>query len=378
MNPLNPAANTRAFDPERLGSLLVVTGAATALLLFFLWWKCHTQIVIAVLAIQNIELDLIGLFSHQYDRLHEEVRRANPAEVSAPALWTLCTVTGQVLRWPVLAVILGLAGICLTRAPRELYRRRFGLDGMQATLARMYPSGSAWPGTALPLVDPAAPSEPLRPMDPALKREEWSTRYVVWKTEDDRKFSAAEALARQLGQRWSGLSVLTTAESCMFLALTLYTQRRKKEAQAVLDDLAKALAKGRRRHAPMQTMAVPAVFRRDLDRRLAAADLSAALEMASRHAWTRPALMTLLQEARLRCGVVNPGLFAVIQLLDRELWLVLAAVSYPMHGLPPYVMSTTACPEASAAIEHWIAECAGGKPISEPRIAATLHAMGDA
>lgn len=375
MNPLTPAPNTRGHDPERMGSLLIGLAVGIGLLLLFLWWKAHTQVTMAVFAIQDVELDVIGLFTHRFDALHRAMLRAHPAEVSAHALWTLCTITGAWLRWPVLVVILVLAGICLTRAPREQHRKRFGLDGLQATLTRIYPAGAAWPGTALPLVDPAPPTKPLRPMDPALKRDEWTARYLGSPIRPGSRARARDILARQLGRPWKGLKGLDDVETALFLALSLFLRRQKDEAQGVLDDLALALAKTRSRGAPETPMAVPKRFRDALQRRLKAADLTEALEVASRHAWTRPALMTLLQMARLRCGVVNPGLFSMIQLVDRELWLVLSAISYPRHDLPLYLMSTTACLEASAAIEHWTAECARGAPIAEPQILSTLDAL---
>ena len=375
MNPLTPAPNTRGHDPERMVSLLAGLAVGTALLLLFLWWKAHTQLATAVLAIQDVELEVIGLFTHRYDALHRALRQAHPAEVSAHALWTLCTITGEWLRWPGLVVILALAGVCLTRAPREQHRKRFGLDGLQQALVRIYPLGAAWPGRALPLVDPAPPAKSLRPMDPALRRDEWTARHLGSPIPAGSKPRARAVLARQLGRPWAGLDGLNDVETILFFALSLFLRRQKDEAQSVLDDLALALARDQSRGAPEKAMAIPKRCRDALQRRLKTADLSEALEIASKHGWTRPALMTLLQMARLRCGVLNPGLFAVIQLIDRDLWLVLSGISYPRHGLPLYLMSTTACLEASAAIEHWTAECARGAPIAEPQILSTLDAL---
>lgn len=375
MMPSNLGPNSRVHDPAQTGMLLGGVCVGAALLLIFLWYAAHRQIAMAVLAVQGVELDILGLFTHQFDWLHTWQRRANPEDVSAWKLWALCGFTGSWLRWPVLLVILGLAGLCMTRAPREMFRQRFGIDGMQSLMVRMHPLGAAWPGTALPLVDPAAAAEPLRPMDPALRRGEWIARYVGDAAGREAEGRARDALRRQLGNPWQGIDSLSDVEACLFLAFSLFLHRKKEEAQAILDSIPLALATRRPRGAPAEALRLPARFHRDLQRKYRDADVTEALKIADRHAWTRPILMTLLQESRLRCGVVNAGLFAAVQLVDRELWLVLSAVSYPRHGLPFYVMSTTSCLEASAAIEHWATECARGMPIPEPQILSTLQAL---
>jgi len=373
--PVNAAPNSRPQDPERLGSLLIGLFVALALLAILLWWKCHTQIASAVLAVQDVELDLIGLFTHRYDGLHANLHEAVPAQVSAGTLWALCTITGSVLRWPVLILILGLAALCFTRAPRELYRKRFGLDGLQEVLAAIHPLGAAWVGKGMKLVAPAPADEPLRPLDPALKRSEWIERYATGATLEDRRRAAEQALVAQLGSRWDGPEAASVVEQAVFLALAFFAQRRKSDAQGVFEELSKSLSGSLRKGAPQYPLRAPSQFMRLLKKRMAQEDLSEALSIADRHAWTRPALLSLLQHARLRAGVVNPGIFAVIQLLDRELWLILSAASYPRDGLPFYVMAIAPCPEAAAALAHWKAECLAGKPLAQPNISSIVKTL---
>lgn len=373
--PVNAAPNSRPQDPERLGSLLIGLFVALALLGILLWWKCHTQIAVAVLALQDVELDLIGLFTHRYDGLHANLHEAVPAQVSAGTLWALCTITGSVLRWPVLILILGLAALCFTRAPRELYRKRFGLDGLQEALAAIHPLGAAWLGKGMKLVAPAPADEPLRPLDPALKRSEWIERYATGATLDDRRRAAEQALVAQLGSRWNGIENASTAEKTLFLSFALFAQRRKEEAQAVLEALSASLAGSMRNGAPSAQLRANRRFEKELDKQLSRESLRDAVAMAEQHAWTRPVLLTLLQHARLRAGVVNPGIFAVIQLLDRDLWLVLSAASYPRDGLPFYVMAIAPCPEAAAALAHWKAECLAGKPLAQPNISSIVKTL---
>lgn len=374
--PVNPAPSTRSHDPERIASLLIGVCVGIALFSFLLWLKFHTQIVEAVLFVQGYELRLIGLFTHRYDAVLVNLEDAIPERVSASTLWELCTLTGSVLRWPALVLLVILAALCLTRAPLERHRRRFGLEGMQKALAEIHPLGAAWLGKGLKLVRPSPPEVPLAPLDPALNLEEWRARYVRGNSPEDLRDATFQALKGQLGNAWNGPTTATPAEKCLFVAFSLFIQRKKDQAQGVLEELSLELKGSLKNGAPTSSKGVSARFVRKLDRQISRSDFNVTLQLAGQHAFSRPALLTLLQEARLKGGVVNPGLFAAIQFLDRDLWLVLSAASYPRDGLPPYVMAIASCPEAAAALAHWKAECLAGRPLTTPQISSLLKTFG--
>lgn len=382
MRPISPAPGTRGLDPERLGSFFIGLAVGIALLLLFLWWTFHTQLAAAILFVQGLELELIGLFTHQYDTLRANLRDAMPERVSPGTLWTLCTITGSILRWPVLIIILGLIILCIVRAPRERYRRRLDLNGLQAVLARIHPIGAAWVGGTVALSDPAPIDESrpaghwvARPMDPALRLPEWKERFMPGANMIARRRAAMRALKAQLGAPWTGLSSLSPVEKTLFLAFGLYIARRKDEAQTVLENLSRALAGTLDNGAPERPATLSPHYIRTLDRKVRSRPLDEALALAQRHGWTRTVLLTLLQQARLRSGVVNPGLFAAVQLLDRDLWLILAATSYPRDGRPFHNMTIAPCIEAAAAITHWVRECETGSAIPEPDFAPILAAL---
>ncbi|MBS1028657.1 MULTISPECIES: secretion/conjugation apparatus DotM-related subunit [Gluconobacter] len=374
--PVNPAPNTRSHDPERIASLLIGVCVGIALFSFLLWLKFHTQIVEVVLFVQGYELRLIGLFTHRYDAVLVNLGEAIPERVSASTLWALCTLTGSVLRWPALVLLVILAGLCLTRAPLERHRKRFGLEGLQKALAEIHPLGAAWLGKGLKLVRPSPPEVPLAPLDPALNLDEWRARYVRGDSPAELREATLQALQAQLGRPWRGPLEASAAEKCLFVAFSFFIQRRKDEAQNVLESLSVQLKGILKDGAPSNFAKVPKSFVATLDKQLKKEGFRSALKIAEQHAFTRPALLSLLQEARLKAGVVNPGLFAAIQFLDRDLWLVLSAASYPRDGLPPYVMAIAACPEAAAALAHWKAECVAGHPLTTPQISSLLKTFG--
>ncbi|MEN3177223.1 hypothetical protein ABDK75_14675 [Gluconobacter sp. OJA] len=374
--PVNPAPNTRSHDPERIASLLIGVCVGIALFSFLLWLKFHTQIVEAVLFVQGYELRLIGLFTHRYDAVLVNLGDAVPERVSASTLWELCTLTGSVLRWPALVLLVILAALCLTRAPLERHRKRFGLEGMQKALAEIHPLGAAWLGKGLKLVRPSPPEAPLAPLDPALNLKEWRARYVRGNSAAQLRETTFQALEAQLGRPWRGALEASVAEKCLFVAFSFFIQRRKDEAQSVLENLSVQLKGTLKDGAPSNFAKVSKSFVATLDNQLKKESFRSTQKIAEQHAFTRPALLSLLQEARLKAGVVNPGLFAAIQFLDRDLWLVLSAASYPRDGLPPYVMAIASCPEAAAALAHWKAECLAGRPLTTPQISSLLKTFG--
>ena len=99
------------------------------------------------------------------------------------------------------------------------------------------------------------------------------------------------------------------------------------------------------------------------------------MQIAQGHGWSRTVLMALLQAARQKAGVLNASLFSVVQLVDRDLWLILSALPYPMPGRPVHAIITTACTEAAGALEHWRAECRRKQPLHEPNISVTLDTL---
>lgn len=374
MTPGTSSSNT--WDAGRVASLIGGVTVAVILMTLLAWFRFHTQIAQAILLIQDMELDVIGLFTHGYDQIHDSLHHAVPERVSWATLWQLCTLTGMALRIPAVVLIIALAALCLTCAPRSRYRERFGLDGMQAVLARIHPVGAAWAGGKLRLTEPAPPTKGLRPLDPALRPMEWLERYSPGDVNTEQwAETTRDALARQLGQPWTAPHALPPAELCLFMVFTFFGQRRKEEAQHLLEALSRAVAGNLKKGAPAAPVRLPKRFIRRLNQTYAANTWTEAIAMANAHAYSRPALLTLLQHARTRSGVVNPGLFCAVQLLDRDLWLALSAPSYPQHGSPLYVLSTTVCIEAQALVEHWQAEGKEGLPLREPQISRTLTTL---
>ncbi|GAB3588730.1 secretion/conjugation apparatus DotM-related subunit [Acetobacter peroxydans] len=369
-------ASGRETGPEQIlfmigGSLFLLCVAA-----YLLWQVAHTQIVMAVLFEQRLILHVASLFTDSYAPLLNKMARAEPAKVSAATLWQLLGITGFLTLLPVLLLLGVLGFFCGTRSPRALYRDQFGLNGMKHALSQIHPVGQAWIGYSAKLREPPPPSAPLRPMDPFLQPDEWLARYAGDRPGTEAYAQAAQnALAAQLGAPWTDPQALSPVEQCLFMAFTLVCARRGDEAGTLLNALSLALADRWDKGEITTPLTIPTRTVKQFRKSLSAGDWQIGIQSAQGHAWSRTALMTLLQAARQKAGVLNASLFSMIQLVDRDLWLILSALPYPMPGRPLHAVITTACTEAAGALEHWRAECRLGHPLPEPHVSATLDTL---
>uniref|UniRef100_UPI00046EB5F0 secretion/conjugation apparatus DotM-related subunit n=1 Tax=Acetobacter okinawensis TaxID=1076594 RepID=UPI00046EB5F0 len=369
-------ASGREIGPEQIlfiigGSLFMLCVAA-----YLLWQVGHTQIVMAVLFEQRMILHTASLFTDSYAPLLDKMARAEPAKVSAATLWQLLGITGFLTLWPVLLLFVVLGFACVTRSPRALYRAQFGLGGMKQALAQIHPIGQAWIGYSAKLREPPPPSAPLRPMDPFLQPDEWLARYASYEPGTPAHAQAAQnALAAQLGTPWTDPQALSPVEQCLFMVFTLVCARRGEEAGKLLETLSLALSGRWDKGELIAPLTIPARTVKAFRKSLSAGDWQIGRQIAQGHGWSRTVLIALLQEARQKAGVLNASLFSVIQLVDRDLWLILSALPYPMPGRPVHSVITTACTEAAGALEHWRAECRQQQPLSEPNVSATLDTL---
>jgi hypothetical protein len=108
----------------------------------------------------------------------------------------------------------------------------------------------------------------------------------------------------------------------------------------------------------------------DVDNLLADGTLIApALAVAGRFAFTTTVMMGLLMHARRRAGVLAPGQFAFLKLVDRNLWYALHALGFPVSDEQDGPMPNPRI-EALGARAHWEAERAAGEALYQPHIEA--------
>ncbi len=99
-----------------------------------------------------------------------------------------------------------------------------------------------------------------------------------------------------------------------------------------------------------------------------------ALAVTNRHAYTHTVLMALLNAARLRAGVLAPGQFAWLKLVDRPLWYALSSLGFETEGVGRYLHPNPRV-EAVGARDHWAVERAVGVPVVEPSLDRAIDAL---
>lgn len=371
----NARAAWPSNDDYSLFSLLVIAGGL-AVFAYLLWVSWHDQIVAAVFGLQHWQMRIIHRVSDSLDAQDRLVRAADNADVTFAQLVALCDRVGRVLRLPAAGFILGLAVLCFAFAAPSRFRRDLDLDGLMREHAETFPAASAYVGRDLRLVPVREPNSQTpgerdpRPADPALKVAEWVARYAPSETGALDDTAARRELAGQLGPLWRGSADAAPHVRVLFAAFALHLAQRREDALDLLGDFARALPRdGRDGPAgPERSLALPAELVGRADSLLRDPDLEGpASAGAARHAFTAPAMMTLLTEARLRAGVLAPAQFGGLKLVDRRLWYALNSLGFPGDG-PGQNVHPNPLVEAAGARDHWAAERAAGGPVAAPSV----------
>lgn len=348
------------------GIVAVLLGAAA----WIAWYLWHRQIASAVMLLQHWRMGWIAHLTDRYAVLDAQVLATDPAGVGPGQLWRLLHNVGDFFRWPAAALVAFLALACaLYNAPGR-FTRDLDLPALMQEQARTFRASSAYAVRGLALVGPAD-GEP-RPADPALRAEEWVVRYATRDGQFDGD-RAAEELTRQLGAPWRGVSEASAEVRCMFAAFALHAGRKRDEALVLLGELAASLPDGRDDGpaGPAAPLAFPPAVVTRADAVLTDAALVApCAEMAARHAYTTPALMSVLTLARARAGVLAPAGFNFLKLVDRRLWYALHGLGFPGGNNPAEQPNPRV--EALGARDHWAAERDAGQALPVPSLERAL------
>ena len=342
---------------------------------YLAWDSYHAEISWSVFHLQHWKMQLIAHFTNQYAQQDASVLAAHPEKADIWQLLGLLNNIGLFFRTPVAVLMLLLALACYLRAAPSCYTRYFDLSGLRQEQAKYFRWAGAMLGRSLHLVR-IGEGEP-RPADPALRVEEWVERYAQRLNGEFNEVAATRALIRQLGVRWHGLPGAVPHVRCMFAIFALHLGGRREEALQFLGEMAEALPLGAREGAagPAKPLAFPAALIRLADEVLLDPELrQPALKIANRHAYTTPALMSVLNEARRRSGVLAPASFNALKLVDRSLWYALHSLGFPGDG-PGQNTHPNPRVEALGARDHWAAERAMRRPMNLPEVGQAVGSV---
>lgn len=370
-------------DQRRPGAdpMWLVFAASLVLSAVLLWWFARPAIVAAVFAIADALLAVHGWFSPQLEPLRAQIGATHPADpsVTVSRLWRLLSLAGGPWAWPAAALL----GACAVAAYRKVGTRRFtrdlSLNDLLREHAKIFPNTAAFAArTRLGLAEPRSHLPP-RPLDPALHVAEWADRFAKDRNGRYCDDMAQAALAAQLGPLWSGVRQAPPVCRVLFATFALQAVREPAEALAMLGKASSSLSTAAAKEAasgPEAPLPLDAAVVAEADAILLDPDLRLLCEaVAKRHAYTVPALMSVLCHARLRGGVLNPGLFAWVRLVDRSLFLALDSLGAPTPATP-WQRGPMPAPliEGVGARDHWARELEAG-PIVMPQVSGALAAV---
>jgi intracellular multiplication protein IcmP len=370
----SPRAAGAIGSDDYAGFSLILIGVGLGILGWAVWKLWHPEISRIALLVAHWEMQAIAVFSERFSQADIGVQRASPAAVQINDLVKLYRNIGIEFLYPAMALVLALAALCFLRAGNARFTRAFDLDRLMAEQARTSRSTAAFVGRGLKLAGVRA-GDP-RPADPAIHVSEWIARYA---SKDDRfdEATARRELVRQLGAEWRGRGVAAPAVRCMLAAFALHGVGRRDEAVGLIGLLSEGLPvdKADGREGPDQPLAFDAKTLAVADRVLAEMKVSAwALDVMAAHHFTTPGLMSVLNQARLRSGVLAPAQFAFLKLVDRRLWYALHALGFEADGPLGHPHPSQRI-EAIGARAHWAAERAVGAPIPTPEFDAAIAAI---
>ena len=370
----SPRAPGAIGSDDYTGFSLILICVGLAILGWTAWKLWHAEISAGALLVAHREMQAIAWVSDRFSQADIGVQRADPAGVQFNDLVRLYRNIGTEFLYPAMALVLGLAALSFFRAGNARFTRAFDLDKLMAEQAKTSRSTAAFVGRNLTLSGVRA-GDP-RPADPALHVSEWIAKYA----QRDGRFHEASArreLVRQLGAEWKGRSSASPTVRCMLAAFALHGAERREEAAGLLGLLSEGLPvdKTDSGDGPEEPLAFDPKTLAVADRVLAETKAAVwAIEIMDAHHFTTPGLMSVLNAARLRSGVLAPAQFAFLKLVDRRLWYALHALGFESDGLIAHPHPSQRV-EAIGARAHWAAERAVGAPIPTPEFDAAIAAI---
>jgi len=380
--PVGQGSNRAAWPSNDDFTFLSLAVVAIGLAFFgwLGWTHYHAEISGVAAAMLHWQIRIIHHFTPALDGLDRTIAAANLDAVTVPEILTAFNLTGYYFRIPVIVFIVLLAALCFTRAAPSQFTRKLDLEGLIREQMPYCRAIAAYARRNLRLA--ALQPDELRPSDPALHAREWVARHAARSDGDSplQRFddrAATRAFIQQLGPLWRGVERAPGHVRVLYAAFGLHLEQRRAEAQSLLGALAESLPPGSQSETagPNRPYVLPASILAQADGELRRTEVfQQAMEIAAGHAYTAPALMSLLTAARRRSGVLAPAQFAGLKLVDRSLWYALHSLGFEGDG-PGQTTHPNPRVEAAGARDHWAAERLAGQPLIAPSVTRAMSAV---
>jgi intracellular multiplication protein IcmP len=339
------------------------------------WISAHALVSTLMIDFLHREIAVLDYVTDRFQTFDRQMLATDPDQVTLRGLYLALHIVALYLRLPAVVVMGVLAVCCILRAPPERFRRRFDLDGLFTEHVARFPAAAAFRRRHLALTK--LPDGPIRPADYALTAEEWLDRFVAGAGQPFDAARARTALRTHLGPRWNGPRQASPLARFLFTAFALHHAERREDAAQLLASASLALDDGEhdKPEGPPAPLSLPESV-------LALAEsflkepgwFTESAALAAGHGFETTALMTVLNAARTKAGVLPPAQFAWLKLIDRRLWYALQSLGFESPGMGLY-LHPNARTEAIGARAHWARERMIGRALFRPELDEALAAL---
>ena len=330
---------------------------------YMIWKTWHQHIVTYVFYLNTLIAYVLNFFirSPQLSNNIDIMQAVNPANVDWSQLIMLTRIIGNYLRYPVIAILVCMAGYIYKSNITLKFRKAHDMKSLRAQEQYNWPS--IMPIIKQDLVNSDVDKGPwamaMTPMEFARKHQLLKKNdllldnlaYGEEMTAGVRRGDAKRVFTLQLGPYWNGFEHCPPHVCALAAVFMARINRDKSSASLILESLDKSYAEG------TADFSIATITLRKYQHN------QNILEIMSQHAYLLTAMASLLKASR-DDGVVPSAEFLWLKTVDRRLWYMLNCVGRQT----PYA-------EVGGPFAHWRAEQAMQRPCLVPMIDEAIRAL---
>ncbi len=329
---------------------------------YLIWYFFKAQIVHAIFYVNLLQAKLISIFT---DNLQNEIyimKTINPKSVSMNDLVSLCVAVGNYMRYPVLAILVGLAVWLYFSNVTLKFRRTHSMKTLREQ--EQWNWNQIMPVVKTNLIkediNKGAWAMALTPMEFAkqnqlLKRDDFAEEDPKspgsMLTAGIKRGEAKSIFTIQLGPYFRGFEVLPIHLLALAAVFCARINRDRDSAEVLLNNINKSVSSGK-----ISFNGAKALLKKYVNHEIVQ-------EVGASHAYILTAMASLLYKAR-DDGVMASADFLWLKTVDRRAWYMLNSVGRQT----PYV-------EVGAPFAHWKAELALKRKSIVPMIDEAIKAL---
>ena len=331
-----------------------------------IWFTLHDWLIFLFLKLKLAELYLIAPFTHKFDSFILSLKNFNLIDaknMSLNATNFIATRVGEVLRYPFMLILVGLAALLYFGNVSVRYRNMYSMNSLAEYEKTDWPQIS--PVLKLDLVN-----TPLEkgPWASALNPKQFAEKYNLLIIEKElsgqgelstavklkvtvKKFEAKQVFLMQLGNYWHGVEKIPVHFRALFAMFAAKAHGDQDAVTRLNNQIAITAAKG----SPDFTGTDALLAKYGSNKNVQA--------VTSRYAFVYTVMIGMLELSRTD-GVYASSDFLWLKPLDRRLWYTLNNVG-----------RKTAFCEVAGIYSHYYSECKYGRPIFVPMVDNAVEAL---